>query len=327
MTFGLSLNLFGSTTKALEIDKVYDILIVGGGPAGLNAALYAKRKGGDVGIITKIVGGQIVDTSIIENYLGYASITGKDLVKQFEDHVAGLEIPIAKEVIVEKIQIDEGSNIKRLTTSDKKTYMAKSVIVATGSVPRKLEVPGEEEFFSKGVHYCAICDGPLYTNKEIIVAGGGNTAVEAAIDLSKFASKVTIVHRSQIRADKILTDRLEKLSNVEVKLETQIKRILGDTRFSGVEVLDKAKNQLYTIEAEGIFVEIGVLPNTQGFGDLLELNVTNEIIVDKKGRTNIPGIYAAGDCTDVEYKQVIISAADGANVALSVFEYLNTLDD
>lgn len=321
----LNINFKKETNKKLDNDTLYDILIIGGGPAGLNAALYSKRKGANVGIITKDAGGQVVDTSVVENYLGYSSISGEGLMKKFVEHVKDLDVPIAEYSTVESLKVSDDLSIKEVILSDESSYRAKSIILATGSKPRKLNVPGEVEFTGKGVAYCAICDGPLFADTEVIVAGGGNSAVEAAIDLAKIASKVTIVHRSQFRADKILIDQLNKLDNVEIHLNTQIQEVFGEKIMSGVKVLDKLTDEVYTIPANGIFVEIGYLPNNDPFKELIKLNERGEIIVDKYGETNIKGIFAAGDSTDTPYKQIIMSAADGAKCALSANDYLNTL--
>lgn len=321
----LNINFKKESNKKLDNDTLYDILIIGGGPAGLNAALYSKRKGANVGIITKDVGGQVVDTSVVENYLGYSSISGEGLMKKFVEHVKDLDVPIAEYSTVESLKVSDDLSIKEVILSDGSSYRAKSIILATGSKPRKLNVPGEVEFTGKGVAYCAICDGPLFADTEVIVAGGGNSAVEAAIDLAKIASKVTIVHRSQFRADKILIDQLNKLDNVEIHLNTQIQEVFGEKIMSGVKVLDKSTDEVYTIPANGIFVEIGYLPNNDPFKELIKLNERGEIIVDKYGETNIKGIFAAGDSTDTPYKQIIMSAADGAKCALSANDYLNTL--
>lgn len=321
----LNINFKKESNKKLDNDTLYDILIIGGGPAGLNAALYSKRKGANVGIITKDVGGQVVDTSVVENYLGYSSISGEGLMKKFVEHVKDLDVPIAEYSTVESLKVSDDLSIKEVILSDGSSYRAKSIILATGSKPRKLNVPGEVEFTGKGVAYCAICDGPLFADTEVIVAGGGNSAVEAAIDLAKIASKVTIVHRSEFRADKILIDQLNKLDNVEIHLNTQIQEVFGEKIMSGVKVLDKSTEEVYTIPANGIFVEIGYLPNNDPFKELIKLNERGEIIVDKYGETNIKGIFAAGDSTDTPYKQIIMSAADGAKCALSANDYLNTL--
>lgn len=306
-------------------DKIYDLLILGAGPAGLNAALYAKRKGLETIIIAKDKGGQVMDTSSVENYLGFPSLTGEGLVKKFLEHVEELKVPILEYEEVERIQNDTDSSVKAVMLKNGKTLKTKTVIIATGSKPRRLGVPGEKEFSGKGVCYCAICDGPLFAEEEVIVAGGGNSAVEAALDLSKIASKVTVVHRSQFRADKILVDQLIQKSNVEIKLATDILEVYGDKFMSGIKVLNKENSNEYSIEAAGLFVEIGYLPNSEMFADFLELNSRNEIVVDKHGMTSIPGVFAAGDVTDTPYKQIIMSAADGAKCSLAANDYINNL--
>ncbi|MFA5577108.1 MAG: FAD-dependent oxidoreductase [Tissierellaceae bacterium] len=325
MALDLSISFAGKDKNKLDKDTIYDILIIGGGPAGLNAALYSKRKGHNIGIITKNVGGQVIDTSLVENYLGYSSISGENLMKQFENHVKELGLPILEGPSVKSLRLAEDSITKEIVLDDDSVYRAKSVIIATGSKPKKLAVQGEDQFAGNGVAYCAICDGPLFAGLDIVVAGGGNSAIEAAIDLAKIASKVTVVHRSQLRADKILVDRINQLDNVEIKLNTQILRVLGDRSVNAIEVLDKSKENEYRIETRGVFVEIGYLPTNEPFKNLLKLNEKEEIQVDKYGETSVKGIFAAGDTTDTPYKQIIISAADGAKCALSANEYLNKL--
>lgn len=323
MEFNINVNV--DSNSKLDPEMIYDVLIIGGGPAGLNAALYGKRKGLNVGIISKTLGGQVVDTSSVENYLGYKLLSGVELVEKFKEHVNTLGVPMLEYVTVEKLVHDENTHIKKVVMSDETIYQAKSIIIATGSRPRKLGIAGEDQFAGKGVAYCAICDGPFFMDEEIIVAGGGNSAIEAAIDLSKIGSKVTVVHRSQLRADQILIDQIEKIQNVEIKLNTEIKEVLGNKLVSGIKVLDKSNNEENTISASGVFVEIGYLPNSSAFENLLTLNERGEILVDKYGETNIKGIFAAGDVTDTPYKQIIISAADGAKCALSANDYLNRL--
>ena len=308
--------------ESLDKDLLYDVLIIGGGPAGLNAALYAKRKGLDVGLISERSGGQIMDTSTVENYLGYTSISGIELAEEFKKHVDSLEVPTENKAVT---SLNLEDTIKEVSLEDNSVYRAKSIIIATGSKPRKLGVEGEKDYSGRGVTYCAICDGPLFMDQDVIVAGGGNSAVEAVIDLAKIANSVTLVHRSQLRADKVLIDEMEKLNNVEVKLETQIVKISGEMLMNKVDVIDKKKDESYKIKAGGLFVEIGYIPNTSLFEDLVELNDKSEIIVDKHGRTNIAGVFAAGDVTEMPYKQIVMAAGEGAKCALAVNDYLKTL--
>lgn len=319
----LKLNLGGKKDKVLDLSKTYDLLIVGSGPAGLNAALYAKRKGLEVGIIGKKSGGQVLDTTSVENYLGFEFKTGEDLVKEFTSHVSSLEVPVLKDVEVSSIvKSDELFEIK-LTHGE--SAKSRAVIIATGSKPRRLGVKGEDDYLGKGVAYCAICDGPLFEGLEVVVAGGGNSAVEAAIDLAKIAAKVTLVHRSQLRADQIVIDKLKSYENVDIRLETEILEVKGAALMSGVMTKDKATGEESFIEANGLFVEIGYLPNSTFVKGLLELNPRDEIKINTLNETSVPGIFAAGDVTDIPYKQVVISAAEGAKAALTANDYINRL--
>jgi len=321
---GLSFNL-GAIAKGNELntERLYDTIIIGGGPAGLNAALYAKRKGMVTGIIAGQIGGQVLDTSSVENYLGFESVSGQDLMQSFEEHLKGYEIPTTRGTLVESIE--DGVDFKKIYTDNEKIFKARSVIISTGSKPRMLGVPGEKEFLGKGVAYCAICDGPLFQGLDVIVSGGGNSAVEAAIDLAKIASTVKIVHRSQFRADQVLIDRLEQLENVEIHLMTEIREIRGERLLTHIVAFDKNLDKEIEIAANGLFVEIGYLPKSEVFNGLVEMNERKEIIVDEKANTSAKGIFAAGDVTNGAYKQIIISAAEGATAALSANDYVNKL--
>jgi len=309
-------------SPGLKESTLYDVIVIGGGPAGLNAALYAKRKGLQTAIIVDKLGGQVLDTSSVENYLGFEEISGEGLTEKFRHHVTNLDIPIKKDSRVDRI---EDGNIKKIHTSSGLVYQSKSVIIATGSKPRQLGVPGEEAYLGKGVAYCAICDGPFFTDLEVAVAGGGNSAVEAAIDLSKIASKVKLIHRSDLKADQILIDRLNAIQNIEVYTQTQIIELGGQALLEHVKVQDKSSGEEKIIQVNGIFVEIGYLPNSTAFEGLLERTPSGEIIVNDKTETNIPGIYAAGDVATVPYKQIIIAASEGAKAALSANDYVNKL--
>lgn len=304
-------------------DLLYDFLIIGGGPAGLNAALYAKRKGLETGILTRQIGGQVINTSTVENYLGTKNATGEQLVNNFKEHINELEVPVAEYVDVEAIIPFTKPNQHSVILSDGRIFNSRSLLLATGTNHRKLGVEGEERLAGRGVAYCAICDAPLYKNKNVIIAGGGNSAVEAALDLAKVANHVTIVHRSQFRADQILVDELAHQEKIDIHLESQILSIEGDEVFSHIQVLNKETKENFDIEADGIFIEIGNVPNTQLFTELIELNDLGEIIVDKNGATNVSGIFAAGDVTSVNYKQIIIATSDGAVAALAANDYIN----
>lgn len=304
-------------------ETLYDFLIIGGGPAGLNAALYAKRKGLEVAILTRQIGGQVINTSSVDNYLGTKFATGEELVNDFKGHVDELEVPIAEYVDVERIIPGSDKDYHQVVLTDGRIFASRTLLLATGTNHRHLGVEGEERLAGRGVAYCAICDAPLYKNKKVIIAGGGNSAVEAALDLAKVADHVTLVHRSQFRADKILVDELYENDKIDIHLQTQILSIEGENFMSHIKALQKESGQEIEIYADGIFVEIGNIPNSQLFEDLIDLNENNEIIVDQRGSTNIPGIYAAGDVTDVVYKQIIIATSDGAKAALSANDYIN----
>ncbi|MFA5536460.1 MAG: FAD-dependent oxidoreductase [Bacillota bacterium] len=319
LSFSFRMNDLKSTS--LQQDKVYDFLAIGAGPAGLNAALYGKRKGLDVAVISKKKGGQIVDTSVVDNYLGIYGLTGEALAGKFLSHLTDLEVPVLENT--EVVDYFSQGLLHNVVLSTGEIYQAKALLLATGSRPRLLSVPGESKFFGEGVSYCAICDGPLFKGGDVFVAGGGNSAVEAALDLAKLANSVTIVHRSEFRADKILVDKLVAHPKIKIFLQTKITEIVGEARMTGllVENLKTGENQV--LMGSGIFIEIGNIPNTAPFDKLLKLNERGEIITNTKKETNIPGIFAAGDVTDSLYKQIIISAGDGAIAALAINEYIN----
>ncbi|MBI9015427.1 MAG: FAD-dependent oxidoreductase [Clostridiales bacterium] len=304
-----------SPKNLLEGEKLYDLIIIGAGPAGLSAGIYASRKGLSVGIIGEKVGGQVNDTSSVENYIGFEFVTGESLAESFSKHVKSLDIDMLDNAKVKEIEKNGTFKVK---VDNYMTYESKTILIATGSKSRKLGVEGEDSLYGKGVTYCAICDGPLFKDKVVTVVGGGNSAVEAAIDLSKIASRVNLVHRSTFRADKILTDKLETIENVSVYLGHQIQKINGNSQ---VESIDLEEN---TLKTDGVLVEIGYVPNTQ-FLEEVTLNERKEIVIDSNNQTNVAGIFAAGDVTTVRFKQIIIAASEGAKAALSINDYINNL--
>jgi len=317
----LEFNIEQTTSDVFHEDITWDMLIVGGGPAGMNGAIYARRKGMNVGIITAEIGGQLHNTTDIDNYLGFPLIKGPELSDRFLKHVNHLDVPIIKDVFVQSVS-REGT-LYRLLLSDGRSVVTKTILYAAGGSPRKLNVPGENEFSGLGVSYCATCDAPFYKDKHVIVAGGGNSAADGVMDLTPWANKITVVHRSQWRADKILLDKFKDIDKLTVHLETQILKIHGDDRVTGVEVLDKKTKKTRIINADGILIEIGTIPNSKPLKDLVDMNQVGEIIVDENQRTSLPGIYAAGDVTQNPHKQIVISAAEGAKAALSARIYLN----
>jgi alkyl hydroperoxide reductase subunit F len=317
----MSLSLGFSFQKKLAFDGVFDFVSLGGGPAGYNAGLYAKRKGLRTLVIAPKKGGQLLNTSSVDNYLGTIELSGEALSERFMEHLEHTEVDVLSDLHVIKVEKKEHFE---LTLEDGRVVKARTILIATGTNSRKLGVKGEAEFANAGVAYCAICDAPLYRNKNVIIAGGGNSAVEAAIDVAKIAKHVTIVHRSAFRADQILLDKLQQATNVTIHLQTQILEIRGDDRMRNVLVLDKASNTERSIEADGLFIEIGNIPNSDLVKGLVETNDHGEVIVDAKQATSLEGAFAAGDVTDTPYKQIIIAAAQGATAALAANDYLNT---
>lgn len=303
---------------------VYDTLIVGAGPAGLNAALYLRRKGRHVAVFGDRIGGQMQDTSVVENYIGTHQNSGYDLSHKFGNDVTAVGVPILEGELVRSWQ-KEGEHFA-LTMSNGQVFSGRTVLIATGSTPRKLGIPGEKEFVNLGVSYCAICDGPLYSSKRLVVAGGGNAAVEAAMDLSRIAESVTVVQRSTFRADHVLMDALAQLDNVSTLIQTDIRSIEGDCCVKEIVVFDKDAQEERRLEADAVFVEIGHNPNLGPFAGAVATNENGEIAVNEHNETSVPGIFAAGDVTSVPFKQIVIAAADGAKAALSINNILTTLE-
>lgn len=312
----------GSAPDASEFENKdpFDVLVVGGGPGGASAAIYAARKGIRTGVVSERVGGQVLDTAAIENFVSIKSTKGPQLGKNLEDHVKDYNVDVM--------------NLQRATRLEKKDFVelelengavlkSKSVILSTGARWRKVGVPGEEEFRNKGVAYCPHCDGPLFEGKRVSVIGGGNSGVEAAIDLAGLVEHVTVLEfGSQLGADSVLQDRLRSLSNVTIITDAQTTEITGEDNVNGITYIDRNTNAEHHIELEGVFVQIGLVPNTEWLGDAVEKTKSGEIVVDRRGATNVPGVFAAGDCTDSAFKQIIISMGDGATASLSAFDYL-----
>lgn len=322
MTIEEILNKLGSGPDAAEFaDKdPYDVLVVGGGPAGASAAIYAARKGIRTGIVAERFGGQVMDTMGIENFISVKKTEGPKLVASLEEHVKdyGIDVmnlvrarSLKKKDLVE-LELDNGAVLK-----------SKTVILSTGARWRNVGVPGEAEFKNKGVAYCPHCDGPLFEGKRVAVIGGGNSGVEAAIDLAGIVNHVTVFeYMSELKADAVLQERLNTLPNVTVVKNAQTKEITGTDKVNGITYIDRETEEEKHVELEGVFVQIGLVPNTDWLGDDVERTRMGEIVVDKHGATNIPGVFAAGDCTDSAYKQIIISMGSGATAALGAFDYL-----
>ncbi|MHB8962258.1 MAG: NAD(P)/FAD-dependent oxidoreductase [Saccharofermentanales bacterium] len=323
MDFKLSLNLgdqFKPASPVPDPDAVYDFLVIGAGPAGLNAALYAARKGLKVAVAAGRKGGRLLDTNGIDNYLGLDDVTGESLTAKFLSHVQRYNIPILDKD--EAIGYSLHGGIHHVAFSSGKEFKGRTLLVTTGSNSRKLGIPGEAEYDGRGVTYCAICDAPLYINKDVFVVGGGNSAVQAAIDLARQSTSVTLLQRSSLRADKVLVDQMAANPKIKVLLETRIVEILGGPSVNGVRIESRSGEQT-VLNGDAIFIEIGLIPNTGIFKDHLTLSAQGEIIVNSMMETNVPGVFAAGDVVDFPYKQIIVAASQGAIAALAANDYIS----
>lgn len=322
MDINLSTGFFSQEHNFLDIDeaKIYDILIIGGGPAGLTAAVYCMRKGLVTALTTENVGGQVAETSGIENYLGYRYINGSELVDKFREQVEQFGLAFDSKAEVKSM---EDGKIKTIHLNDGRKIKCRALIIASGKQSKKLQVPGEREFTGHGVAYCAICDAPIFAGKKVVVAGGGNSGLGAAIDLAKVATHVTIIQRrNHFTGDQILIDKLAAFSNVEYKFEQFITSINGTDKVESVTLFNKKTESSEDLVTDGVFVEIGLLPNSGFAKDTVKQNEYGEIIIDCYCRTSRPGIFAAGDVTSVPYKQIIIACGEGAKAALSAADYL-----
>ena len=299
-------------------EKIYDLIIIGAGPAGITASVYAARKYMDFMVITKDVGGQAAWSGAIENYTGYQFVTGPDLTQKFKEHMDkfGINLKMLEDVKrVEKV----GENIE--VETDKGAYLAKTAIVSSGRDPRKLGVEGEDEFKNRGVTYCATCDAPLFANFDVAVVGGGNSALDAVLQLTKIANKIYLIYRSkELNADQIMVDKAKSSGKVLFYERSQVQKIYGDTLVRGVTVARGDKTEEFAVN--GVFIEVGTVPISD-FVKGVNKNKLGEIIVNCKSETNVEGLYAAGDVTDVPMKQIIVACGEGAKAAISAFEYLS----
>jgi alkyl hydroperoxide reductase subunit F len=310
--------------EKIKAKDAFDVLVVGGGPAGSAAAIYAARKGIRTGVAAERFGGQVLDTMAIENFISVQHTEGPKLasaleahVREYEVHIMNLQratelVPAGADGLVE-VKLENGASLK-----------SRTVILSTGARWRQMNVPGEDAYRNKGVAYCPHCDGPLFKGKRVAVIGGGNSGVEAAIDLAGIVSHVTVFEfDSKLRADQVLQAKLNSLPNVKVVLNAQTTEVLGDgQKVNGLVYTDRVGGDSHRVELEGIFVQIGLLPNTEWLRGTVELSNRGEIVIDDRGQTNVPGVFAAGDCTTVPYKQIIIAMGAGSTAALSAFDHL-----
>ena len=302
---------------------MYDLMIIGGGPAGLAASVYAARKRLKVLLISGDIGGQVNLTLGIENYLGYQFIEGPELIDKFHDQVS--QFPIDQKIghRVSRLEKIDGGFEATSETGDK--YQSKVAILATGKRPRQLNVPGEKELTGRGVTYCAICDGPVFSGQRVVVVGGGNSALEAALDMVKIAEHVDLVSLTPLTGDAILIDKLGEATNLAIFTEYQTEEIKGEAFVEGMLVKNLKSGESKLLDVTGIFIEIGLVPNSELVGGLVELNRWGEVPVNCSCETAIPGLYAAGDVTDIPEKQIVVAAGEGAKAALQAHRYLQRL--
>lgn len=313
------------TAAQLDSKDPFDLLVVGGGPAGAAAAIYSSRKGIRTGVVADRFGGQVLDTMSIENFISVTATEGPKFAAALEQHVKTYDVDIINLQRAEKLIAPSNDNpFSQIKLASGATLKAKTVVIATGARWREINVPGEREYRNRGVAYCPHCDGPLFKGKRVAVIGGGNSGVEAAIDLAGIVSHVTLLEFApELRADDILLRKLRSLGNVTIHTSAQTTQITGDgNKVRGLHFKELKSGDLKQVELDGVFVQIGLVPNTEWLKGTLELSKHGEIIIDARGQTSIPGIYAAGDVTTVPFKQIVIAVGEGATAALSAFDYL-----
>ena len=302
----------------------YDVLVVGGGPAGASAAIYAARKGIRTGIVSERFGGQVGDTLGIENFISIEYTEGPKLVAALESHVRSYGVDVVDLQRATRLTPAGADGLHALTLANGAVLRARSVILAPGARWREMKVPGETEYRTKGVAFCPHCDGPLFKGKRVAVVGGGNSGVEAAIDLAGVVGHVTLLEfDSKLRADAVLQSKLRSLSNVEIRVNAQTTEVTGDgAKVDGLFYTDRASGERVRLDVAGIFVQIGLLPNTDWLRETIALSRFGEIEIDARGATSVPGVFAAGDATTVPFKQIVIALGDGAKASLAAFEHL-----
>ncbi|TLX52850.1 alkyl hydroperoxide reductase subunit F, partial [Stutzerimonas nosocomialis] len=309
----------------LNAKDAFDMLVIGGGPAGASAAIYAARKGIRTGVAAERFGGQVLDTMAIENFISVQETEGPKLARALEEHVRQYEVDIMNlQRAAALVPCTEPGGLNTVRFESGAELKAKTIILATGARWREMNVPGEQEYRNKGVAYCPHCDGPLFKGKRVAVIGGGNSGVEAAIDLAGIVAHVTLIEfDSQLRADAVLQKKLFSLPNVDVITSALTSEVKGDgQKVTGLTYKDRNSSEFHSLELEGIFVQIGLVPNTDWLKGTVELSPRGEIVVDARGQTSLPGIFAAGDVTTVPYKQIVIAVGEGAKASLGAFDHL-----
>ncbi len=320
----LDSNAGARQAEQINAKDAFDVLIVGGGPAGAAAAIYAARKGVNTGVVAERFGGQVLDTLGIENFISVKETEGPKMAAALEDHVRSYDVDIMNLQRATSLVPADADGLITINLDSGAKLRSKSVVIATGARWREMNVPGEREYRGRGVAYCPHCDGPLFKGKRVAVVGGGNSGVEAAIDLAGIVNHVTLIEfDSRLRADEVLQRKLRSLPNVRVILSAQTTEVHGDGgKVSALSYKDRTSGEQHRIELEGVFVQIGLLPNTDWLKGTVALSPRGEIEVDVRGQTSVPGVFAAGDATTTPYKQIVIAMGEGSKAALSAFDYL-----
>jgi alkyl hydroperoxide reductase subunit F len=302
---------------------MYELIIVGAGPAGMTAAVYAARKKLNTALISYDIGGQVLWTTGVENYMGYQFIQGSELMQKFQEQVRQFPLDMKTGGRVNNLsRTDAGFEVR---TDKGENYRARAAIIATGKRPRQLDVPGEEKLRGRGVTYCAICDGPLFAGDNVAVIGGGNSALEAAEDMVRIAEHVYLVSLTPLTGDQVLIDKVRNANNLTMFLEHEVLEVEGGSRVEGIKLRNLKTKQEKELEVSGIFIEIGLIPNSEPFKRMVRLNRLGEIEVNCANETSVPGLFAAGDVTNVPEKQIVVAAGEGAKAALQAHRYLQRL--
>ncbi|MBN2185929.1 MAG: FAD-dependent oxidoreductase [Dehalococcoidia bacterium] len=302
---------------------MYELIIIGAGPAGMTAAVYAARKRLNTLLVSYDVGGQVLWTTGVENYMGYQFIEGPELMRKFEEQVK--QFPLHMKIGQRAQSVSWTNENFEVRTDKEQTYQSKAVIFTTGKRPRQLNVPGEKELLNRGVTYCAICDGPLFAGEKVAVIGGGNSALEAAADMVKIAEHIYLVSLTPLTGDRILVDRVSNAGNLTTFLEHEVLSIKGDSRVEGIRIRALKSKQETELDVGGVFVEIGLVPNSEALKNVIPLNRSGEVEVNCVNETGVPGLFAAGDVTSVPEKQIVVAAGEGAKAALQAHRYLQRL--
>lgn len=299
---------------------MYDLIIIGGGPAGVTAGIYAARKKLNTLLLTENIGGQILETWEIENYPGFLNETGASLAQKFTKHLEKFKVIIKNEKVT---SINKANTQRFQIKTVQNTYASKALILAMGKIPRRLNIPGEEKFKSKGVTYCATCDGPLFQNKIVAVVGGGNAGLETIIQMEKIAAQVYLLEKNkECQGDPLLLEKVKAQAKTQMMLGAEIVEIYGEDFVQGIKIKNRQTNKMQDLKLNGIFIEIGNMPNTALTKNLVDLDAENRIKIDKFNATSTKGIFACGDVTDIPYDQIVIAAGEGAKAAISTFNYL-----